>query len=364
MTNGRNRSKYAFLALLFCLCFTGCKEQEAVNKEVEIQSTTQRTVKYDLTQAYKGTVEKVEYLKCTYRQTEEVQLYFEVDQEIITDVLVESGDVVKKGDVLATVNVDATEEKRKELAFELSLEELRLKQLIEERDFELEQAYILFSYTSMTEDDEDALVEEKQEITESYEKKIRDYEDTIYIMKKRLAEYEEYVADGKLLSPMDGMVSYVRSNLVGSLTSTDESVIHIYDPKNQLFICTKPEYAPYFEEGTEYTINCGLGKSAVDYTVVPVNMDQWGEELYFRLLTEDYDSDNITTGKIRLILAKEEGVLCLDAGAVHTSGADYYVYVLDENNVRRMQFIEVGLWGENVVEIISGLDESDKVILD
>lgn len=363
MISGRYLSKCAFLALLFCLDFTGCAEKEAVNKEVEIQSTAQRNVKYELTQVGKGTVEKAEYIKCNYRQTEEVQLYFEVDQEMITNVLVESGDVVKKGDVLATVNVEATDKKRKELAFELSLEELYLKQLTEERDFELEQADILFSYTCMTEDDKDNLVEEKQKIGESYEKKIRDYEDTISIMKKRLAEYEEYVANGKLLSPMDGMISYVRGNLVGSLTNVDESVIRVYDPKSQLFVCDKPEYAPYFEEDAEYTISCGIGRDAVEYIVIPVNMKSWGEEIYFKLLTEDYATGSISNGKIRLVLERKEGVLCLDADAVHTSGADYYVYVLDENNIRRMQFVEVGLWGNETVEIVNGLAEGDKVIL-
>lgn len=364
MTNcGVHWKRYAFLALLFCLSFTGCKQQEEVNREVELQTTTTRKVDYDLTRATLGTVTDIMELKCTFRQTEEVDLCFKVDEEIITAVYVESGDVVKKGDVLAGVNVEAAEKELDELAHQLALDELHLKHTIEKRDFELEQADILFYYTFMTEDDKEALKEQKQSIMESYEKSIQNYEDTVYLERKRLQEYEEYVANGQLRAPMDGTIGYVKSNMVGSLTVKDECVMRIYEPDSKLYTSKDIEAIPYIEEGKEYTIVCGLGKNRTEYTVVPANMEQWGEEIYFRLLDEDYNPTNETSGKLSLPLEEKQGVLCLDEDALHTSGEEYYVYTLDENNVRRMQFVEVGLWGEDVVEIVSGLNEGDRVIL-
>lgn len=355
--------RYTFLALLFCLSFTGCGQQEEVNKEVELQTTTVRNVNYDLTRAALGTVTKVMTLKCSFRQTKEVDLSFKIEDEIITNVYVESGDQVKKGDVLASVNVEAAKKEQSELEHQLALDELHLKHLIEKRDFELEQADILFSYTERTQEDREALEEQKQSVTESYAKRIQDKEDTVYFERRRLEECTEYVECGQLLSPMDGTVGYVKSNLEGSLAKKDECVIRVYEPDSKLFTCSETEAIPYVEDDREYTITCGLGKNRTDYTVVAANREQWREEFYFRLLEEDYDPKNVENGKLALTLEEKQGVLCLAQKAIHSSGEEYYVYTLDEDNVRRMQFVEVGLWGEDVVEILSGLDEGDRVIL-
>ena len=351
------------LSLLCCLVLTGCGRHAEVNKEVEIQTQSSRSVSYELTQVHRGTVQQVMYLKCTYKQTEEVELSFAVDKELITQVPVAKGDSVAKGDLLASVDVEATAKKVETLEHQLAMDELYLKQTIEKRDFQLEQADILYSYTFQTKEDKEALEEEKESINKSFAKQIQSYEDTIYFEKLRLQEYKEYVANGQLFAPMDGIISFVRSDLEGSLSEKDSCIIRMYDPETKLYTSENVEAIPYLEEGREYTIACGLGKGLREYTVVPENMDQWGEVLYFRLLDEDYDPNNVVGGKITLVIEEKENALYLDDNAVHSSGEEYYVYTLDESGVRRMQFIEVGLWGDGIVEITGGLEEGDRVIL-
>lgn len=360
---GIHWKRHALLSLLFCFLLTGCSQPVEVNKEVEIQTETTRGVNYELTQVYRGTIEQVMYIKCTYKQTEEVEISFGIDQELITEVLVKKGDTVEKGDLLASVNVDATAEKIEELEYQLALNELYLQQTIEKRDFQLEQAEIWLDYTFKTPDDEKNMKEEKESINESFAKQIQGYEDTIYFQKQRLAQYKEYVANGQLFAPMDGIISFVRSDLEGSLSEKDSCIIRMYDPETKLYTSENVEAIPYLEADKEYTIACGLGKGLREYTVVPANMDQWGEMLYFRLLDEDYDPNNVVSGKITLTTAQKENTLYLNDNAVHSSGEDYYVYTLDENGVRGMQFIEVGMWGDGIVEITDGLEEGDRVIL-
>lgn len=360
---GRSWKRHTLLSLLFCLSFTGCAQQEVINKEIELQAETTRDVTYELTQVYRGKVEAVEYIICTYKETEEVELSFEIDQELITEVYVEKGDSVKKGDLLASVNVDATKEKLEELYHQLALEELHFQQTIEKRDFELEQADIMFSYTYGTDKDKENLKEEKQAITDNYAKSIQNYEDTLYFQRKRIGEYEEYVAKGQLFAPMDGVLSWVKSDLLESLSEKDACIMRIYDPSSKLYYSDDIETIPYLEEGVEYTITCGLGKAQREYTVTPANMENWGELVYFRLLDEDYDPNNVVSGKITLVIDEKDDTLYVDNDVLHSSGDEYYVYMLDENNVRRMQFVEVGLWGAEVAEILSGLEEGDRVIV-
>lgn len=351
------------LSLLCCFFLTGCSQPVEVNKEVEIQTETTRGVSYELTQVYRGTVNQVMYIKCTYKQTEEEEISFDIDQELITEVLVKKGDTVEKGDLLASVNVEATAEKIEDLEYQLALNELYLKQTIEKRDFQLEQADLWLEYTFKTPEDEENVKAEKESINEAFAKQIQSYEDTIYFQKQRLAQYKEYVASGQLFAPMDGIISFVRSDLEGSLSEKDSCIIRMYDPETKLYTSENTEAIPYLEEGREYTIACGLGKGLREYTVVPANMEQWGEMLYFRLLDEDYDPNNVVSGKITLNIAQKENALYLNDDAVHSSGEDYYVYTLDENGVRGMQFIEVGMWGDGIVEITGGLNEGDRVIL-
>lgn len=364
MTCGGNyRKRHALLSLLFCLSLIGCQEQEAINKEVEVQDQVVSEISYDLTQVSRGRVEQVMYMQCTYTQTEEVKLAFEIDKELITDVYVEKGDSVVKGELLASVNVEAAEARLEEMEHQLAKDELKLQQTIEKRDFELEQADILFSYTSMTQKDKENTEKEKQNITQSYAKSIQNYEDTIYFEKKRIQEYEEYIEKGSLLSPMDGVISWIKEDMEGTVTTKDADVVRIYNPNSKLYYSEDVEAIPYLQEGVEYTIVCGLGKARREYTIVPANMDQWGDKVYFRLLDTDYDPNNVVAGKVTLVIEEKENALCVDNDAIHSSGEEYYVYTLDENNVRRMQFVEVGLWGDEIVEIISGLSEGDRVIV-
>ncbi len=360
---GTHKRRHALLSLLFCLSLVGCNEQEVIDKEIEIQEQDTSEISYELTQVSRGRVEQVIYLQCTYTQTEEVEIAFEIDKELITDVYVEKGDSVVKGELIASVNVEATEAKLKELKHQLAKDELKLQQTIEKRDFELEQADILYSYTSMTQKDKENTEKEKQNITEAYGKTIQKYEDTIYIEQKRVQEYEEYIEKGTLKAPMDGIISWVKEDLKGTLTTKDAAIARIYNPESKLYYSDDVEAIPYLEEGREYAISCGLGKAQREYTVTPAKMDEWGEYVYFRLLDEEYDPNNVVMGKITLVIDEKENALCVNDNAIHSSGEKYYVYTLDENNVRRMQFVEVGLWGAEIVEIISGLSEGDRVII-
>lgn len=357
--------KYIFTLSLVCGVFlTGCSPQVEVDKEVELQTQTTRDVKYELTQVHRGDVQQVMYLKCTYKQTQETEISFAIDQELITEVLVAKGDSVTKGELLASVDVEDTVKKLEELEHQLAMNELYLKQTKEKMDFQIKEAELWYSsYTSKTKDDEENMKAEIESIHKSFDKQIQSYEDTIYFQKKRLQEYKDYIKNGQLFAPMDGIISFVRSDLEGSLSVKDSCIMRMYDPATKFYTSENVEAIPYLEEGKEYAIACGLGKGLREYTVMPDNMEQWGEQIYFKLLDEDYDPNNVVSGKITLVIDQKENALYLDDNAVHSSGEDYYVYTLDDQGVRRMQFIEVGMWGDGIVEIAGGLKEGDRVIL-
>lgn len=340
----------------------GCGQAQEADRMVELQGEETSGTAYEMTPVTRGTVQQPLVIDCNYLQTVEMDLYFAVDQEMITDVYVENGDTVEEGDLLASVDVENMEKQIAELEHRLDRARLSLQQLQENKAFDLEQADILFSYTAMTEGDKKSLKEQKESIEKSYKNSLEDAADSVELLAARLEAAREYMKNGRLYAPMNGVVSYVKTDLEGSTTDSMERVISLYDAESCMFISQNTEAIPYVDLAEEYTIVCGLGNSQREYTVAPANTESWGEQIYFRLLDEEYDPNIIKNGKISIITEEAEDVLCVDKAAVHTSGEKYYVYLLDEEGIRRMQFVETGLWGSDLVEIRSGLEEGDYVI--
>lgn len=356
------KGKWLALAVLAVGLLAGCRQTDEVDRSVSIQEETVHENSFELTPVTRGTVQQPLVLNCDYSQTVEVDLYFAVDQEIITDVYVEKGDIVEKGELLASVDVENMEKQVRELEHRLARAMLSLRQIQENKDFDLEQAEILFSYTAMSDQDKDALKEQKENIEKSYQNSLEDTADSVEMLTIRLDQAGTYLQNGYLYAPMDGVVNFLKTDLEGSVTDSTERVASLYDADSCMFISENVEAIPHIDPQEEYIIVCGLGKNQREYAVAPAYPENWGEKVYFRLLDEEYDPNIIKSGKISIITQEAEHVLCVDKEAIHTSGERYYVYLLDEEGIRRMQFVETGLWGADLVEIRDGLQEGDYVI--
>ena len=66
---------------------------------------------------------------------------------------------------------------------------------------------------------------------------------------------------------------------------------------------------------------------------------------------------------ITLETSRKDHVLCIPAQAVHEADGKSYVYVLGENDIREVKWIETGLYGDSMVEVVGGLTEGENIIL-
>ena len=103
------------------------------------------------------------------------------------------------------------------------------------------------------------------------------------------------------------------------------------------------------------------------YTVIkvyPYDMENWEDSMYFEVPEER--AGGIQMGAAGTLYVEEESrkqVLTVSRSALFAADNGYYVYVLDENNVRQVKWVEVGLWGDSRTEIVSGLSEGDYVVV-
>ena len=68
-------------------------------------------------------------------------------------------------------------------------------------------------------------------------------------------------------------------------------------------------------------------------------------------------------GTMRYTTDYRTQVLTVPLKAVHLADGKSFVYVLGENQMREVKWIETGLFGDDKVEVVSGLAEGEKVIV-
>lgn len=335
------------LLSIFTFYITGCSiipEEETVHAMPVI--STEQAEDYTLETVRMGDVTKTQNVNCTYTQVAEEEISFSVTGKEIEQVFVETGDTVKKGDILATLHLDDLQDELTQLKNTLEMNTLLLAQAEEREQFERTRRELR------------ADEELPMEIQKQYKEEKETYSDQIYIANKKIETVKAEIAKGTLYAGMDGVVSFIRANFTGADSIADKAVIRIMD-ENQCAFCTEDmKYSDLFTPGE--TVTVVLGNEEYEATVEA--FDETSERVLFKPKDTVFDISVGASGTITVELASKKDVKVLSLEAIHQAEDMYYVYCLDDNGVRRMQEIEIGFIGDGIVEITGGLDYDDEVI--
>lgn len=342
----------------------GCKGTE--EDSVVMIEAEEENMAYGLISVVRDDVVLSKPLTCTYTQTQEQTVSFSVGGKRITKVHVNPGDKVKPGDLLVEMAEGDIGERIDELEYKIEKNKLLLGYLDKAEGFDEASAYTNFvsNNKNITEDDVKKYDENQADIKQDYDYKREDYKDAIEFDEKELALLKSELSGTKIYSTMSGTVYTIKDNLEGSLSNKDEVVMTIVDSASGLFETTEPSYAQYFTDGQIIEMSVVYGSAQGSYELTPFNKSSWGETQSFEIVSgpENEGIDVGTTGTIKIVLESRSQVLTLPLGAIYYADSKPYVYVLDENNFRQMKWIEVGLTGDDKVEITGGLNEGDKVV--
>ena len=342
----------------------GCKGTE--EDSVVMIEAEEENMAYGLISVVRDDVVLSKPLTCTYTQTQEQTVSFSVGGKRITKVHVNPGDKVKPGDLLVEMAEGDIGERIDELEYRIEKNKLLLGYLDKAEGFDEASAYTNFvsNNKNITEDDVKRYDENQADIKQDYDYKREDYKDAIEFDEKELALLKSELAGTKIYSTMSGTVYTIKDNLEGSLSNKDEVVMTIVDSASGLFETTESSYAQYFTDGQIIEMSVVYGSAQGSYELTPFNKSSWGETQSFEIVSgpENEGIDVGTTGTIKIVLESRSQVLTLPLGAIYYADSKPYVYVLDENNFRQMKWIEVGLTGDDKVEITGGLNEGDKVV--
>lgn len=339
----------------------GCGKGEDVKEQIVVEREEEAEDLFVTVKVAFGNVLKSEKIDCVYTPTVRKDIAFSLADKLITGVFVKEGDIVQKGDLLITLDVDDMEEQLDSLKHELASLKLSLQQSREMKEFDLKSAERLYSYTAMSEKDKENLEEQKKSIEENYAYTIQDLEDSIQIKSRLYEKYSTELEEGQIFADMDGEVTYMRERLENSMTVADEKILTLSDLDSCYFVADDVTFKEYFKEGETYFVNYSLTGQAGVCEVTPEAVSEWTDEMRFKLSNDEF-IDTGMSGSITIELEQKQNVLCVPTQALHESGKEYFVYVL-EGEMRTMRYVKIGLMGSEMTEITEGLEEGETVII-
>lgn len=344
---------------------SGCAEQETEEPIIMVDSTVSELT-YNMDEVTTGDVVLTEKISAEYVPTQDQEVCFPVGGKRIKKVYVHVGDVVEVGDLLVELECDDIEDEIAKLEYQIERNELLLSYLDQAEEFDLQSAYYSFVYdTAKSEDDLDNLEDRNDSIEEGYTYSREDYEDSIEFDKKELEQLQTTLEESKVTATVAGKVISVTKNLEGSTAKRGDVIMTIVDNENGIFETEDTEAAKYFKEGETVEMNVAIGDARGDYELMPYEMSSWGETQQFTIISEPENATTIevgTSGRILVTMDERDNVTRIPVDALYDADGKYYTYILDENNMRKAQFIEVGLIGDSYAEVKSGIEVGTKVV--
>ena len=349
------------LLLILSLSLTGCgilpKEEELPTAPI---LTEGQVDEYVLTPVFRSDIEVGSNIRCTYIPSEEERLSFSVGGETISHVYVSMGDHVMPGDLLMELDVSSFDDQIREQQNDLDNISLELYHLSSSWSLELEAAKLEDSWNAAhgTATDRESSVNSQFGARQSL--LYSEYE----VASLRLEELEKQKAKRQIYASIEGNVTSlygfedgersVKNRTVVVITNMEAALFEVYSGNRDL-IRTGEEYMLVCNEKT-YPV---IARAASELDVANVKEGR----MYFQMEMPDPELSQGDTGIVRITTSEKHNVLCVVTSAIQDLGGQTVVYIIDDEGLRQVQPVKVGISNDKLTEILEGLSEGDSVIL-
>ena len=379
--------RHAAIASAFATLLSGCSllpKEEPILAPPLVEPVQ---VTYDVAEVTLGTIKRSIRGTSTFTTVDKKELSFPESKGLRLKTLnVSSGDMVKAGQVLA--ELDATELERSiEMAkYEVDKAKLELLEAQQDNQYEVEEARLnvlkaeMSAKVSETKLAQIELEQAKLKLAELEDPKRREYkiERAKLNVKQRemdLASLQKRLADTKLIAPMDGLVLFVSNEQVGDEIDAHQTLVTIGDPNKLHVLYTAPERDAIkdVKDGVKALIKLPDGTEVEGIVVqtplnVPDDVPEELKRLYHRslLIAPVKPLLGIEVGTsvyFEIVVEQQENAVIIPSKALRAFNERMYVHVLEED-VKKEVDVTVGIKTEAEVEILSGLQPGQLVILE
>ncbi|MBQ7016681.1 MAG: biotin/lipoyl-binding protein [Firmicutes bacterium] len=332
-------------------------------KEEEYPTTPvlskEETEEYKVATVGRRDIQVVEEVRSLYTPAETERYGFKVGNEVISEVYVDLGDEVKAGDVLAELDVSQQKEeirRQKEQVDDLYLEREHLKESME---ISLQEAVLQDQYAN--ENHYEGWKSQEETVKAKYDDQFVVVNDSIYLAELRLEKAEREMENRQIIATMDGTVTELYQFKEDELVQKNKTVIKISDLDSVMFRVYS-DNSDLLTVGETYTLVCG----SEEYEVVAelIEWEELQDEVVLKMVDPTQDVEVGANGVIQFIMQERKGVLCIPKSAVTESTEGSIVYCVNEKGFRELREVELGLDDGTVIEVLSGLEEGELVIID
>lgn len=297
----------------------------------------------------------------------------------VTKILVEPGDMVEKGDVLAYADVDeasaSREAKQQELSHENTVYELnqKINQLQQDKLANQQEATVV-------DDTQEAITEESPQETETenitsqiavlqengrYDTKLHEYR--VQKLNEEIAALDDLIADGTLKANHSGEVVYTKSLTVSRNAGTGENVVVVADTEDleiKLKDVTVQNYK-YKDVSEKYMLQSGerVPVTEREYSTDELVLAKINNN-YPNVLIEKPEGVELKAGELYPIYFEEkkaEHVLLVGNNSLYQEDGENYVYVGTGDDTREKRKVTTGVSDDHNTQIVEGLEEGEAV---
>ncbi|QGQ95523.1 efflux RND transporter periplasmic adaptor subunit [Paenibacillus psychroresistens] len=329
------------LIIILVVGLSGCSlltKEKSTLKPPLVKPVSQ---KFDIAEVKRGDMAREIKNSANFISSKKQDLYFKSSGGRLQSINVKSGVSVKKGDVLA----------------QLEAEDFESQVFVQKRM--LEKSTIAYQQTQLLHPD-DAISIHLQQID-------------IELSRNELNRLNDLLIKTKLVATIDGVVTYVSDLEEGDYMTAYNTVVSISDPSQVLLLSQFANPNDIFEvnvgmnveitiDSAQYQGHVRQAPSSVPKTADPNKREDNIANLIIDIIDLPEGEYLGTSADIVITLQKKSNTLIIPEDALSTYLGRNYVHILD-GEIRKEIDVESGIKANNEIEIIKGLTEGQKVII-
>lgn len=308
---------------------------------------------YEQTEVLRGDLIDSMTVRCKYVPAKEETLSFAMGGAFLDQVYVNLGEHVQAGQLLAELE-------HADLQSRITAQEQRINVLWMEKRHILEDKELALERCDILGD-----AEQRADVEQSYARPLQDKDDALYLQQLLLEELRTDLQQRQIYACMDGTVTYLREVEDGERSVKGKLFMKISDMQTTVFT-VEGKGAEYFRVGE--TMNLVCQKKNYEATVVEaaeLGLEETDEQIvYLKLKQPDPTLEEGVSGSVEVILAERRDVCYVEKKAIRTTGDQSFVYMLDEDGLRIMRDVTLGLVSGVYVEVVDGLEEGELVLVE
>ncbi|UFT99661.1 efflux RND transporter periplasmic adaptor subunit [Radiobacillus kanasensis] len=340
MQKNKKWIRLSIAILPFTLVVSACSIMPKEEEVVAPPLVEPAQVNYDVAEVKKGEIINRITGTATFMPAYNEGLFYEEQGGRLEKILVAEGDTVKKGQTLVEMDNGNVDFEIQKMEIEWEKAKIKLDQL---------KAQSADKYTiSIAELDKESIA-------------------------LQLNELRNRFTSSQLVSPINGVVTFVTDVKLGSTVEPFQSLVEIADTSNLQLIYSAVSAGDIQEVKVGMNVTVTIdgkevkGKVAQTPETVPAEVSEQDPDLYERSLLIDLEKEPEaveigSTAEMEIVMEQKKDTLVIPINGLRTTGGRNYVQVMVDET-KREKDIEIGIMSDTEVEVLKGLEAGEKVIL-